>query len=428
MSKKIKILLDSGVFSAWNQKKPLSMNEYVDYIKRNGDWLWHYVNMDQIPGEFGKKRTDKELEDSAKVSYRNLQKMRDKGLDPLPVFHQGESFKWLEKLLKDGHEYIGISTAKDLRVQQQRNWLNEVFTCICDSKGRPLVKTHGFGITKPAWILNYPFYTADSTTWALSAGYGICYIPPRDPMTGKPDYLKLPMRYILSGVQQKSKSQARMQFENFTLHDSPTWIEEYVSNYLRDVAGVSIAEARHNPSARRQAILMYYINLTRHLRNVRFKQHLPKAPIADVKLKLALQQREPGKWPLTITYATHLQTIFTDLLMKCNATTQLLSYFELKDRSDDVLREYVETGLIVRRQVRRKKLTWDDQTYLTQRALKVAERYKEHQNATEGTAGRDQDGGTSTVGKQHNPGTDKPVVHRNARPRVRRSGRDQLSV
>jgi hypothetical protein len=51
--------------------------------------------------------------------------MKDAGLKPLPVFHHGEHFSWLERMLADGESYIGISTAKNLPDLVQRRWLDD---------------------------------------------------------------------------------------------------------------------------------------------------------------------------------------------------------------------------------------------------------------------------------------------------------------
>ena len=38
--------------------------------------------------------------------------MKEAGLNPLPVFHQDEEFRWLKKCLEDGEDYICLSASQ----------------------------------------------------------------------------------------------------------------------------------------------------------------------------------------------------------------------------------------------------------------------------------------------------------------------------
>jgi hypothetical protein len=111
----IKLMLDSGAYSAWTQNQAISIAAYIKFVRECEPYLHTYVNLDVIPGALGRPRTWQDTETAAAQSYRSLQLMKDAGLKPLPVFHQGEDFRWLERMLKDGEEYIGISTAKNQR-------------------------------------------------------------------------------------------------------------------------------------------------------------------------------------------------------------------------------------------------------------------------------------------------------------------------
>src|SRR5690554_1780501 len=107
---RVKLMLDSGAFSAWKMNQPIDLRDYIDFLKQTDGLLESYVALDVIPGQGGRMvRTYEAVEASAKASYRNLEIMRDAGLRPIPVFHQGEDFKWLNRLVEDGEEYIGIS-------------------------------------------------------------------------------------------------------------------------------------------------------------------------------------------------------------------------------------------------------------------------------------------------------------------------------
>ena len=101
-------------------------------------------------------------------------KSRDK---LLPIFHQGEDFKWLRNMLEYRHPdgkpiwYIGISPANDVNVSEKVKWLETVYKIIAESSN-PNVHTHAFGMTSLNVLEQYPFTSADSTSWILSASNG----------------------------------------------------------------------------------------------------------------------------------------------------------------------------------------------------------------------------------------------------------------
>lgn len=167
-------MVDSGAFSAWQSGAKIDLQLYIKWLLKHEKYFFSYVALDVMPDEDGGMATPDKC---ARASYYNLQAMLDAGLKPMPVFHQGESFKWLAKLLDDGHKYIGIGGSATLSLPKRVEWLNEVFTLLCDKDGLPCVKTHGFGMGSPDLIWYYPFHTVDSTTWIGSPGFGRIVMP-----------------------------------------------------------------------------------------------------------------------------------------------------------------------------------------------------------------------------------------------------------
>src|SRR5262245_32562654 len=96
----IRLFLDSGAFSAWKQRQTIDVRNYIKFVREAEPWIAIYANLYVIPGRPDRVRTTADAEASATQSYRNLQIMKDAGLKPLPVFHQGERFHWLEKMLQ----------------------------------------------------------------------------------------------------------------------------------------------------------------------------------------------------------------------------------------------------------------------------------------------------------------------------------------
>ncbi len=352
----IRLLLDSGIFSSWQRGETLPIKDYIAYIKDLKPYFSSYVSMDSIPGKAGTKRTNDQVAKSAELSYKNQQIMKDAGLTPIPVFHQGESFSWLERYLKDGELHIGISSAKDLSHPENAKWLDEVFTLLTNKDGSPIVRTHGFGITKPAFLSRYPFATVDSTTWSLSAGYGIVFIPTMG-HDGKPNWLR-PMLVHISDVnqfRQGNKSFSRM---------GPL-MQQWVIKCLQ-AAGVTLSEAMYFSNSRRRVALYYFLQLASIVKDTKFL-HRHKAHSIAKTIKID---------QLHIIFSTAIgNKEFSNLLNSTGANDRLLSYYEIKKRPREQLIEYVTNGSVKLRGVKaNSSRDFDSETYRNRRRRSILAR------------------------------------------------------
>lgn len=172
-----KVFVDSGAFSAWSRGKEIDVDEYINYVNTNTNELTLFASVDNIPGELTRTPTLKEKQQSPVLSWENYLYMRERVKDKdklLPVFHIGEDFKYLNNIcnvILDGNHipYIALGGTvgiKDRKVKE--NWYKQCFRVIKDSKN-PNVKVHAFGMTNLEILENYPFESADSTTWLMAA-------------------------------------------------------------------------------------------------------------------------------------------------------------------------------------------------------------------------------------------------------------------
>lgn len=381
-ARKVDLLLDSGAFSAWMRRESIDVRVYCKFVDQFKHLLWHYVTLDVIPGMRDKPRTQEQLADAAQQSYRNHQVMKDYGLSPIPVFHQGEEWSWLERLLKDGEPYIGISPFKDIPVQSQRRWLDQVFSILTDAKGVPFVKTHGFGTTHPKLLVRYPWYTVDSTTWTLTPGYGQIIVPSYGP-DGKADY-KNPQRIVLSGVQHKSASSQRNQFEAL----GPT-MQAWVRKFLAEEVGVTPAEARYGTGVRRKAVLIYYLRLEEVLQGNRFQAR--NAGFAKVHMPVKLDPQP--HMPFHVVFATNVSREWSHIMNEADARHRLLSYYELRDNPEWV-EPYILHGTTKAGYKREQpKANWQSESYKNYRALTLLARGAAF-DLREGQPHHDQNGAT----------------------------------
>lgn len=172
-----RFFLDSGAYSAWSRGSVIDLDEYCAFIRANIEHIDVYACLDSIPGKPGRAATEAEREAAAELTWRNYLYMVGEGLDPLPVYHYGEHPRHLDRMLKHGCQYIGIGGLVGVAGPQRVLWMDRLFKRITDAEGRPIVKTHGFGMTSVPLIFRYPWYSVDSTTWIKITANGAVMLP-----------------------------------------------------------------------------------------------------------------------------------------------------------------------------------------------------------------------------------------------------------
>jgi hypothetical protein len=284
MSNKVRLFLDSGAYSVWGKNEILTVQDYVKYIKRYKEYISEYAVLDVIPGIPGKWATMEEYEEGAEKTYANYRYMIGEGLNPIPVFRQGEQFKWLKLYVeKEKVDYLAISAekmidAKTRRVRQQ--WLDQVFTRLTDKEGVPTIKTHGFAITSIPLLFRYPWFSVDSTTWSLVASYGFILCPVYT--EGKPDYTKLPIQVHLSyktSLERVTNRHGRINSKNFAgdgkkyEHLGPL-MQQCVRHFIEEECGERLSEMYVDDNARRRCVITYFQKLVEGLGDIKFQHRV----------------------------------------------------------------------------------------------------------------------------------------------------------
>ena len=171
-----KLFIDSGAYSAWSKNKPIDVDDYIKFINENTDKFTLFASVDDIPGELRRKPTLWEQRESPAKSWHNYLYMREQVKDKdklLPVFHIGEDFRHLQNMLDatfNGEHipYIGLGGTVGLVCTVKEDWYKQCFKIIQQSSNAN-VKVHAFGMTNLEILENYPFESADSTTWLMAA-------------------------------------------------------------------------------------------------------------------------------------------------------------------------------------------------------------------------------------------------------------------
>lgn len=178
-----KLFIDSGAYSAYTKGTELSVDAYIKYLNNITESCTIFAQLDTIPGMMNRPKTLEEKLLAPKLSWENYLYMRERLKEPkklIPIFHQGEDYKWLRNMLEwtdesgEHIEYIGVSPATD--VSGLEEFLTTSFDII-EKSSNPSVKTHAFGMTQLRLLEIYPYTSADSTSWKLSAAMGSIYTP-----------------------------------------------------------------------------------------------------------------------------------------------------------------------------------------------------------------------------------------------------------
>lgn len=178
-----KVFIDSGAYSAYTKGKEVDVDAYIEYLNTYGDAFTVMAQVDFIPGKSNVEQDPEIYVKAPAYSWENYLYMHSK-LKPelrdklIPVFHQGEDFKWLRNMLdwvdpETGRRmpYIGISPHTEVTSDNRMKFCKQVFHVIKESSN-PNVHTHGFGMTALHLLKWIPFTSVDSTTWLQAAIHG----------------------------------------------------------------------------------------------------------------------------------------------------------------------------------------------------------------------------------------------------------------
>ncbi len=147
--KKIKFLLDSGAFTAFNNGEPINLEEYCAFIKNPPIKIWKYFVLDVIG--------------NPKATKKNYYTMLDKGLNPIPIFTRGENPAVLNEYYKTS-DIVGIGGL--VGTKGNNAFVNGIMKL---AKKR---KIHLLGFTKPDYIKYHRPYMCDSSAWLTAHRYG----------------------------------------------------------------------------------------------------------------------------------------------------------------------------------------------------------------------------------------------------------------
>lgn len=216
-----KIMVDSGAFTHYQQMKKkgitltdADMYEYTDkylkFLNEYGDDITVFVGVDTVPDpdNVDPNAICKTWENYLYMLERLRPELRKK---LIPVFHFGEDFSWLKKIVEfkydDGTpiDYIGLAISLEGTKKVRIAWANECRRII-DESSNPNVKTHAFGVGVKSVLEHINVTSTDATSWVKRAAYGMISIDDRS--------------VYISDIQKENFNDGHYQSKSTAYHDS----------------------------------------------------------------------------------------------------------------------------------------------------------------------------------------------------------------
>jgi len=187
------LMVDSGAWSAYTKSETVDIYKYMEYLTEHKDVIDHYISLDVIK--------------DPQTSMRNYLLMKSHGFNPIPVYHVETDAKYLRWYLKQT-DYIAIGAIAKMSTKARVNNLDGIWgKYLTDSKGMPLAKFHGLGLTSLDILTRYPWFSVDSTSWCLYGKYGMVLVPKM--VKNKYDYGEMMWKIFISNESPKAKIKGR---------------------------------------------------------------------------------------------------------------------------------------------------------------------------------------------------------------------------
>lgn len=149
MGDSVRLLVDSGAFTAWKAGQTIHIDEYCDFIAGLPIKPWRYFTLDVVG--------------DPKATRRNYDIMRERGLTPAPIFTRGDDPQSLEDYYQTS-DLVGIGGLVGTR--GNKGFVNGIMRRIGQRK------VHWLGFTSLDYIKHYRPYMCDSSSWESGARYG----------------------------------------------------------------------------------------------------------------------------------------------------------------------------------------------------------------------------------------------------------------
>lgn len=155
----LKAIIDSGAYSFYSKNLHTPpVDEWAEFINK-------YKGHPNIIGFFNLDR----IGDPTTTKLNHIKLMGLTGINVLPVWQYNDTIEALEELVEQGHELIGIGGTVPLSKAAKYDELRTIFDKVFSRC--PQGNFHWLGGAN-FLMLEYPFYSADATSWIRARRYG----------------------------------------------------------------------------------------------------------------------------------------------------------------------------------------------------------------------------------------------------------------
>ena len=184
----VNIMLDSGGFTVRTKGEEINLQDYIEFIKKNKQFIKYYFVLDN-------KR------ENLHITKQNIQLMEEAGLTPIPIYHTDEPFEYFMELCEK-YSYVGVGGAI-------HNYINIFFNA-----EQYNVKIHLLGNTSPKLLMKYKPYSVDSVSWLSGGMHGRVLV--RTAFGFKSAYRKSLRMYDAVSLSEEKLSQYGISFDDFS--------------------------------------------------------------------------------------------------------------------------------------------------------------------------------------------------------------------
>jgi len=144
----LRLVIDSGAFTAWKAGKPIALDDYCRFLEELPITPWRYFTLDVVG--------------DAKGTLANYETMLKRGFKPVPIFTRGEDPSVLEDYYKTS-DLVGVGGL--VGTQKNKGFVNGIMKRIGTRR------VHWLGFTNIDYLKHYRPYMCDSSGWN-QAPYG----------------------------------------------------------------------------------------------------------------------------------------------------------------------------------------------------------------------------------------------------------------
>lgn len=192
----VRVVVDSGAFTAWKAGKPIALDDYCRFLEGLSTPPWRYFTLDVVG--------------DAKGTLANYEIMLKRGFKPVPIFTRGEDPSVLEDYYKTS-DLVGVGGL--VGTQQNKGFVNGIMKRIGDRK------VHWLGFTNMDYLKCYRPYMCDSSSWESGGRFAAVRLymgSGRYVSVKKADFIKQPPNDVLDRIRD-------LGFDPYELRSDAAW-------------------------------------------------------------------------------------------------------------------------------------------------------------------------------------------------------------